>query len=87
MRRNRFQVNKNAGIRSRLDTRGKVRTETYRRDDGLSVAASTDARQNSTRFFIDLPTGESISFGGHEARTLFRVLARHYAATEKSLYA
>lgn len=87
-------TNRNARIRSRQTKNGKLRTETYSRNDGFAAAISTGT--NGTRMFIDL-TGErefgpvenrsydSIELNGREARTLFRLLAKHYGYTGKSL--
>ena len=69
----------------------RVRTETARRDSGaFDVAVSTDARNNSTRVFIDsygragqFGYGPSIELTGSEALTLFRALKRHYESTGK----
>lgn len=75
-------VNKNAIIRNRVDRTGKLRTETARRDDGFNAAISTDDRNDSTRFFIDLQGG-TVEFTGREARTLYRLLRSHYTYTGK----
>lgn len=89
---NRNQSNRNAIVRTRTDRTGKLRTETARRDDGLDIAVSTDTRNNSTRVFIDFygregsfPTAD-VTLNGRQARTLFRALAKHFAASGKSLY-
>ena len=89
-----MSTNKNAIIRTRIDRTGRLRTETCRRDAGtLDVAVTTDARNNSTRVFIDVAGREdgfaaregmgteSIELSGSEALTLFRALKRHYEAT------
>lgn len=77
--------NRNASIRSREDRRGNLRTETYRRDDmSISLAITTDPRNDSTRVFIDAPDGVSYRFDGRTARTLYRALQKHYQYTEKS---
>lgn len=77
-------TNKNARIRTRVTRNGKQRTETHRRDSGVSIAASTATSSNSTNVFIDFPTGESVCLSGREARTLYRVLQAHYAATDRT---
>jgi len=90
-RKNVTPTNKNAIIRTRTDRNGRVRTETARRDSGaFDVAVSTDARNNSTRVFIDsygragqFGYGPSIELTGSEALTLFRALKRHYESTGK----
>lgn len=78
--------NRNAIIVNRTDRTGKSRTETQRRDPGSPVmAVSTDPRSNSTNLFIDFPWyGEGLRLDGHQARTLFRMLRKHYSATGKS---
>jgi hypothetical protein len=82
----RSSANRNAYISVRETRTGRVRTETVGRDSGSLVAsASTDPESNSTSFFIGRQ-GASLVLNGHEARTLYRVLQRHYESTEKSLY-
>lgn len=81
------QQNKNARLQTRTDRTGKVRTETVRRDEGsFGVAVSTDTSANSTRLFLnfDGTFGNSIALNGHEARTLYRALQRHYGELNKS---
>lgn len=86
-RRNRRNVpqNRNAVIRTREDRRGKLRTETSRRDDdSISVAVSTDPRSDSTNLFVDFPDQRSVRFDGRQARTIYRLLQKHYQETNKS---
>ena len=87
-RRNRKFVaqNRNAVIRTREDRTGKTRTETARRDDStISVAISTNPKTDSTRMFVDFPNrGGVVEFSGSEARTLYRLLQKHYSETGKS---
>lgn len=72
-------TNKHAGIRSRVTKNGKLRTETHRRDDGaINMAISTHEKTDNTVMFIDVPDEGSIRLSGREARTLFRLLSRHY---------
>lgn len=76
-----FSLNKNAIIASRIDRSGKLRTETQRRDAGtLDFAVSTDEHNNSTRLFIDgiYADNGTIALSGHEARSLYRLLRKHY---------
>lgn len=83
----RDSANRNAVIASRTDRTGKLRTETVGRDDGaLTVAVSTDTGNNSTRLFInfDGTYDNSVALSGAEARTLYRVLQKHFAASGKS---
>ena len=76
--------NRNAVIRTREDRTGKTRTETYRRDDSTSsFAVSTDTKNDSTRLFIDLPGSGGVQLTGSEARTLYRLLKKHYSSTGK----
>lgn len=82
--------NKNARIVSRIDRTGKSRTETQRRDEGsVRMAVSTDDRNDSTNLFIDFPSNDSdgvdtVRLNGHEARSLYRLLRKHYGYTSKS---
>lgn len=78
--------NKNAIIASRIDKTGKLRTETQRRDeDAIQMAVSTDRRNDSTQLFIDLPSFEgSLQLTGRQARSLYRLLRKHYGAARKS---
>lgn len=77
--------NRSASIRTREDRRGNMRTETFRRDDDtVSVAVSTNPRNESTRLFIDTPEGQSYSFDGRTARTVYRALQKHYRETNRT---
>lgn len=83
-RKNYVPQNRSASIRTREDRVGKLRTETFRRDeDTLNVAVSTDPASNSTMLYIDAP-GESFRFDGRTARTLYRALQKHYRFTSKT---
>lgn len=84
-KKNTVAQNRSASIRSREDRRGNLRTETFRRDeDSASVAVSTNPRNDSTRVFIDTPEGETYSFDGRMARTLYRALQKHYQYSGKT---
>ena len=86
-RRNRKYVpqNRNATIRTREDRRGNLRTETYRRDgDSISVAVSTDPKNDTTSLFVDFPDRSTVRFDGRQARTLYRLLQKHYRETNKT---
>lgn len=78
-------ANKNARIVNRVTKNGKVRTETRYRDDGSDrFAVSTDGHK-ATSLFIDLEGGEirggeTVRLNGRQARTLFRVLEKHYSS-------
>ena len=79
-----YETNKNARIETRVDRTGKVRTETTRRDAWTPViAASTNERSNSTAVYLDLDDNTSVRLSGREARTLYRLLSRHYAQLGK----
>lgn len=80
-------TNKNAHIESRIDRNGKLRTESTRRDNGsLDFAISTDEATNSTNLFIDgIWSGNgTVSLSGREARSLYRLLRKHYRFADKS---
>ena len=84
-KKNTVSQNKSASIRTRNDRRGNLRTETFRRDeDSLNVAVSTNPKTDSTRVFIDTAEGDSYSFDGRTARTLYRALQKHYQAANKA---
>lgn len=77
--------NKNAVIRVVEEIGGKLRTETARRDeDTASFAITTNYNSNSSALYIDLPNS-SIRLSGTEARTLYRLLNKHYSAAGKSV--
>lgn len=81
--------NRNSRINSRVDRTGKIRTETVNRDwDTIKAAVSTHPRKKSTNLYVDFPIGEtirSVAFSGSEARTLYRLLQKHFDVTNKSL--
>ena len=87
-RRNRKFVaqNRNAVIRTREDRTGKLRTETARRDGStITAAVSTNRKTDSTKLFIDFPDqGGVVQLSGSEARTLYRLLQKHYSETGKT---
>jgi hypothetical protein len=77
-------ANRNAIIRFRRDRTGKFRTETAKRDkDSVNFAMSTDVKVNSSSLYIDFPEGE-LRLSGSEARTLYRLLNKHYVSIGKS---
>ena len=84
--RNYRDSNKNAIIVNRIDRTGKSRTETQRRDEGaVLMAMSTDKRSNNTKLFIDFPgAAGDIRLNGHEVRSLYRLIRKHYGAAGKS---
>jgi hypothetical protein len=79
--------NKNSRIVTRVTKNGKLRTETSRRDDGADRYSVSTDMHNRTRLFIDLEGGnirggETVEMSGHQARTLYRLLARHFDEKE-----
>lgn len=83
---NYYDQNRNARIATRIDRTGKLRTETQRRDEGsVLMAVSTDQRDNSTNLFIDFPNFDgNVRLSGREARTLYRMLRKHFGKAGKS---
>lgn len=88
MRKNRKTIgqNRNATIRTREDRTGKLRTETFRRDsDSITAAMSTNPKTDSSTLFIDIPNSpETVRLDGRQARTLYRLLQKHYRNSDKS---
>lgn len=79
------QQNRNASIRTRSDRAGKLRTETCRRDDdSISIAVSTDPLNDTTHLYVNFQNQNFIRFNGRQARTLYRLLQKHYRETNKS---
>jgi hypothetical protein len=77
--------NRNATIRTRSDRTGKLRTETCRRDeDSIVAAVSTDTKNDSTNLFVDFPDRSTVRFDGRQARTIYRLLQKHYREMNKS---
>ena len=84
-KKNTVSQNKSASIRTREDRNGRLRTETFRRDeDSVNVSVSTDPRNDSTMLFINTAEGSRLRFDGRTARTLYRALQKHYQATDKT---
>lgn len=77
-------ANRNARIRNRITQNGKLRTETANRDSGSIAVAASSAVGGATQLFIDTHGGARLRLDGREARTLYRVLQRHYEFTGKS---
>ena len=78
-------TNKNAHIISRVDARGNLRTETARRDPATpEFAISTDS-SDTTKLFLDGvgSWGDDIVLNGREARSLYRLLRKHYGFAGK----
>lgn len=80
-----IMTNKNSRIKSRVDARGNNRTETKGRDFGPDFAVST-TKSGKTRAFIDYDEF-TVKLNGHELRTLYRMLKKHYTflGTEDTL--
>jgi hypothetical protein len=77
--------NRNSMIKFSEDNNGELRTETFNRDEGsASFAITTNPNSKASSLFIDLPDG-SIRLSGSEARTLYRLLNKHYTFTGKSV--
>lgn len=86
MARRHTPKNKNATIRQRSTRNGKFRTETFGRDPrSIEASVSTNPRTNSTQVFIDIvKADEPVRLNGREARTLYRLLQKHYSAMDKT---
>ena len=77
--------NRNAAIRTRSTPTGQLRTETCRRDDdSISVAVSTNPKTDATSLYVDFPDDRVVKFDGRQARTLYRLLQKHYRETNKT---
>jgi uncharacterized Ntn-hydrolase superfamily protein len=72
-----YGTNKNRRIAQRRVGR-RVVTNLARNDERFDVIVSTDDDNNSTRLKIVDENGSVFRFSGARARTLYRVLARHY---------
>lgn len=77
--------NRNAIIRNRETALGKLRTETARRDSGLQASITTDPTTNATKLSVTTDQGLIVRFDGREARTLFRLMSKHFDYANKSL--
>lgn len=77
--------NRRAEIRTRTDRRGNLRTETFGRDDDtVAIFASTNPKNDSTRLVVANPGGSTFVLNGRTARTLYRLLQKHYQTTDKT---
>lgn len=75
-----FVQNRNSRLNTRIDRTGKLRTETVSRDDNtIRAAISTHRKNNSSNLYVDFPTGQTVRITGREARTLYRLLDKHYS--------
>jgi hypothetical protein len=87
---NYFDTNVNARINTRSTKNSKLRTETKNREDNFSAAVTTDKNSHASELFIDLDGGninggETVRLSGSRARTLYRLLQKHYDFTGKSV--
>lgn len=78
--------NRNAFIRTRReDVFGHYLTETAGRDsESTNFSVLTDPTTNSTSLYID-STNTNLRLSGSEARTLYRLLNKHYSFTGKTV--
>jgi hypothetical protein len=77
--------NRNSFLKFSEDNNGELRTETYNRDEGTaSFAITTNPASKASSLYIELPD-TSIRLSGSEARTLYRLLNKHYTVTGKSV--
>lgn len=72
-----------ARIVTRRTESGRIRTSTRNREDDFNVAASTDPTSRRTTVYVELPDFGEVRLSGAQARTLFRVLERHYNDREE----
>jgi hypothetical protein len=82
-------LNHNARIINRKTKNGKLRTETRYRDAGADRFAISTDKHDATKLFIDIDGGDardgySLTLTGRQARSLFRVLGKHFLYTNKS---
>lgn len=79
-----YDANRNAIIRSRSLRNGNLRTETARRDEGTFSASMTTGKTGRMGLSMTTESGLVVRLNGNQARTLFRVMARHYDEGNKS---
>lgn len=77
--------NKNSRIVSRVTRNRKFRTETQRRDEFTMKAAASTDQSGATTLFVDNADGSTTRFTGSEARTLYKLLQKHFEYTGKSV--
>lgn len=87
---NYYDANVNARIASRPTKNNKLRTETQNREDNFSVAMTTDKSSHASELFIDfdggnIDGGQTVRLSGSRARTLYRILTKHFKYTGKSV--
>jgi hypothetical protein len=76
--------NRNSFLKFSETNNGELRTETYNRDAGSACfAITTDVTSNASSLYIDMPDF-SIRLSGSEARTLYRLLNKHYTFSGKT---
>lgn len=77
-------MNRGSKIRVREMGEGIVRTETVGRDeDAVNFAVSTNERLNSTTLYVNSYECGTLVLNGQQARTLFKLLNKHYTFTGK----
>lgn len=79
-----YDANRSACIVSNVLESGAVKTETSRRDEGADSYSMLTDSTNATKLVAKLGAYE-VTFNGREARTLYRLLRKHYNNTGKSL--
>jgi hypothetical protein len=79
-----YDTNRNARIQTRTLRNGNLRTETARRDSGIKASVTTSKSGGRVGFSMTTEEGLVVRLNGRQARTLFRVLARHYDASDRS---
>lgn len=78
-RTRRSGANRNSRIFTKLSPTSAVARTTFtaHRDEGTLQAAIATDSSNSSAFVIS-KGGTTVELNGHEARTLYRTLSRHY---------
>ncbi len=84
MSNNPLAANRNARIQTRTLRNGNLRTETAGRDSGIKASVTTSKTGGRVGLSMTTEDGLVVRLNGRQARTLFRVLARHYDASDRS---
>jgi len=71
-------TNKDRRIATKKSRAGRLVTELVRNDEDFNVIVSTDERLGTTKLKIVDNRGKTIRFSGRRARTIYRVLERHF---------
>ena len=77
-KRNMYNKNHNAHIKTR-EVNGRVETRTAGRDED-STSANIFTEKDRTILQFVTPNGAGLALDGRAARTLYRMLAKHYEA-------